>query len=381
MAEKVVTPEKPYFPGLEGVIVAISGLTSIDGTVGKLMYRGYNIHELAQNSTYEEVVYLLFNGELPTAAQLDELKKTLAANRELPSQVIDLLRLMPKDANPMAALRTAVSALAFYDAEAEDNSHESVVRKAYRVTAKMATIVAAFDRIRNGKEPVAPKTDLSHAANFLYMLNGEVPNDVFARAFDIALILHADHEMNASTFAARVTASTLSDYYSAITSAVGTLKGALHGGANTNVMKMLLEIGDEAKVEDYIRTGLANKQRFMGFGHRVYKTMDPRAIELKKVSRDLGERAGNLKWFNMSEKIHSMVTSEKGLDPNVDFYSASAYYMMGIALDLYTPIFAVSRIAGWSANVIEQYEKNRLMRPDSDYVGPSERSYVPMNQR
>ncbi len=381
MAEKVVTPEKPYFPGLEGVIVAISGLTSIDGTVGKLMYRGYNIHELAQNSTYEEVVYLLFNGELPTAAQLDELKKTLAANRELPSQVIDLLRLMPKDANPMAALRTAVSALAFYDAEAEDNAHESVVRKAYRVTAKMATIVAAFDRIRNGKEPVAPKTDLSHAANFLYMLNGEVPNDVFARAFDIALILHADHEMNASTFAARVTASTLSDYYSAITSAVGTLKGALHGGANTNVMKMLLEIGDEAKVEDYIRTGLANKQRFMGFGHRVYKTMDPRAIELKKVSRDLGERAGNLKWFNMSEKIHSMVTAEKGLDPNVDFYSASAYYMMGIALDLYTPIFAVSRIAGWSANVIEQYEKNRLMRPDSDYVGPSERSYVPMNQR
>jgi 2-methylcitrate synthase/citrate synthase II len=381
MAENVVSAEKPYFPGLEGVIVAISGLTSIDGKLGKLMYRGYNIHELAQSSTYEEVVYLLFNGELPTAAQLDELKKTLAANRELPSQVYDLLRSMPKDVNPMAALRTAVSALSFYDDETEDNSHESVVRKAYRLTAKMATIVAAFDRIRNGKEPVAPKAELSHAANFLYMLNGEEPNDVFARAFDIALILHADHEMNASTFAARVTASTLSDYYSAITSAVGTLKGALHGGANTNVMKMLLEIGDEAKVEDYIRTGLANKQRFMGFGHRVYKTMDPRAIELKKVSHDLGARAGNLKWYNMSEKIHSMVTAEKGLDPNVDFYSASAYYMMGIALDLYTPIFAVSRIAGWSANVIEQYEKNRLMRPDSDYVGPSERSYVPMNAR
>ncbi len=381
MAENVATTEKPYFPGLEGVVVAISGLTSIDGTLGKLMYRGYNIHELAQSSTYEEVVYLLFNGDLPTVAQLDELKQTLSANRELPAQVIDLLRLMPKDANPMAALRTVVSALAFYDSESEDNDPDSVLRKAYRLTAKMATIVAAFDRIRNGKEPIAPKTSLSHAANFLYMLNGEEPNDVFARAFDIALILHADHEMNASTFAARVTASTLSDFYSAITSAVGTLKGSLHGGANTNVMKMLLEIGDEAKVEDYIRTGLANKQRFMGFGHRVYKTMDPRAIVLKKVSRDLGERAGNLKWFNMSEKIHDMVTGAKGLDPNVDFYSASTYYMMGIALDLYTPIFAVSRIAGWSANVIEQYEKNRLMRPDSDYVGPSERSYVPMNQR
>lgn len=381
MAENVISPEKPYFPGLEGVIVAISGLTSIDGTVGKLMYRGYNIHQLAEHSTYEEVVYLLFNGELPNAAQLDEIKQTLAANRELPSQVIDLIRLMPKDANPMAALRTAVSALAFYDPEAEDNSRDSVIRKAYRLTAKMATIVAAFDRIRKGQEPVAPKRELSHAANFLTMLTGEVPNDVFARAFDIALILHADHEMNASTFAARVTASTLSDFYSAITSAVGTLKGALHGGANTNVMKMLLEIGDESKVEDYIRKGLENKQRFMGFGHRVYKTMDPRAIVLKKVSRDLGERAGNLKWYAMSEKIHEMVTGAKGLDPNVDFYSASAYYMMGIDMDLYTPIFAVSRIAGWSANVIEQYDKNRLMRPDSEYVGPAERTYVPMNLR
>lgn len=381
MAENVVAPEKPYFPGLEGVVVAISGLTSIDGKAGKLMYRGYNIHELAQYSTYEEVVYLLFNGELPTQAQLDELKKTLAANRELPPQVYDLLRSMPKDVNPMAALRTAVSALSFYDPETEDNSHESVVRKAYRLTAKMGTIVAAFDRIRNGKEPVAPKAELSHAANFLYMLTGEEPNEVFARAFDIALILHADHEMNASTFAARVTASTLSDYYSAITSAVGTLKGALHGGANTNVMKMLLEIGDESKVEEYIKRGLENKQRFMGFGHRVYKTMDPRAIELKKVSRQLGERAGNLKWYSMSEKIHEMVTAAKGLDPNVDFYSASAYYMMGIALDLYTPIFAVSRIAGWSANVIEQYEKNRLIRPDSEYVGPAERPYVPMEKR
>lgn len=380
MAEKVV-PSKPYFPGLEGVVVAISQITSINGTEGKLMYRGYNIHELAEHSTYEEVVYLLFNGELPTEAQLSALKQQLVAERALPAQVLDVLRLMPKDANPMAALRTAVSALAFFDAEAEDMSVEANQRKAFRLTAQVATIVAAFDRIRKGKEVLAPRADLTHAANFLYMLNGEVPNEVNARAMDVALILHADHEMNASSFAARVTASTLSDFYSAITSAVGTLKGPLHGGANSEVMKMLLTIGDENKVEEYVKTGLANKQRFMGFGHRVYKTMDPRATVLRKVSKQLGERAGDLKWFNMSETVERLVKAEKGLDPNVDFFSASAYYMMGIDIDLYTPIFAVSRIAGWSANVLEQYANNRLMRPDTDYTGASERKYVAMDKR
>lgn len=281
----------------------------------------------------------------------------------------------------MAALRTAVSALSFYDAEAELASDDANRHKAYRLIAQFATIVAAFDRIRNGHEPIAPRSDLSHAANFLYMLSGEVPNDVYARVMDVALILHADHEMNASTFAARVTASTLSDFYSAITSAIGALKGPLHGGANTEVMKMLLEIGEESKVEEYIKHGLEDKKRFMGFGHRVYKTMDPRATVLRRISRELGERAGSLKWYNMSEKIEQMVREAKGLDPNVDFFSASVYYTMGIALDLYTPIFAVSRIAGWSANVLEQYANNRLMRPDTDYQGHGERAYVAMDRR
>lgn len=380
MAEKVV-PSKPYFPGLEGVVVAISSITSINGTEGKLMYRGYSIHELAEHSTYEEVVYLLFNGELPDQHQLAQLKERLSESRALPEQVLDVLRLMPKGANPMAALRTAVSALSFFDAAAEDMAEAANQHKALRLTAQVATIVAAFDRIRNGRAPIAPRADLDHAANFLYMLSGEVPNEVNARAMDVALILHADHEMNASTFAARVTASTLSDFYSAITSAVGTLKGPLHGGANTEVMKMLLEIGDENKVESYVKEGMAKKQRFMGFGHRVYKTMDPRATVLRRISRELGERAGNLKWFNMSETVERMVREEKGLNPNVDFFSASAYYMMGIPLDLYTPIFAVSRIAGWSANVLEQYANNRLMRPDTDYVGPKERAYVAMAER
>jgi citrate synthase len=380
MAEKVA-PAKNYYPGLEGVAVAISTITSIDGTAGKLMYRGYNIHELAEHSTYEEVVHLLLFGELPTEAQLAEIKQKLAASRALPAQVLDIIRLMPKDANPMAALRTAVSSLSFFDGEAEVMSDDANRHKAYRLIAQFATIVAAFDRIRKGQAPIAPRTDLNHAANFLYMLSGEEPNEVYARVMDVALILHADHEMNASTFAARVTASTLSDFYSAITSAIGALKGPLHGGANTEVMKMLLEIGDEDKVESYIRHGLENKQRFMGFGHRVYKTMDPRATVLRRISRDLGERAGSLKWYNMSEKIEQMVREAKGLDPNVDFFSASVYYTMGIALDLYTPIFAVSRIAGWSANVLEQYANNRLMRPDTDYQGHGERPYKPMAQR
>ncbi len=380
MAEQVASP-KSYSPGLEGVTVAVSTITSIDGQAGKLMYRGYNIHELAEHATYEEVVFLLFNGELPSAEQLEALKATLAGYRAIPAQVVDVLRLMPTDANPMAALRTAISALAFFDADAEDASDDANRRKALRLTAQFATVVAAFDRIRKGLEPVAPRTDLSHAANYLYMMSGEVPNEVFEKAMDVALILHADHEMNASTFAARVTASTLSDFYSAVTSAIGALKGPLHGGANTKVMEMLLEIADEDKVEDYIRDGMANKRRFMGFGHRVYKTMDPRATVLRKISRDLGERAGSLKWFNMSETIERMVREAKGLDPNVDFFSASAYYTMGIALDLYTPIFAVSRIAGWSANILEQYAGNRLMRPDTDYQGAAERAFVPMANR
>ncbi len=375
MADRVVNK------GLEGVVVATNPLTSIDGQVGKLMYRGFLIGDLAEHSSYEEVVWLLLNGELPTASELEAIKQDLAANRSIPEAVLGVLRLMPREANAMAALRTAVSMLAFSDPEAEDNSDAANRRKAVRLTAKMATIIAAFDRIRTGQEPVAPRTDLSHAANFLYMLRNEVPDEYMAHVFDVCLILHADHEMNASTFAARVTASTLSDFYSAITTAIGTLKGPLHGGANTKVMEMLLQIGDAAKTETWIKDALANKQRVMGFGHRVYKTEDPRATVLRRMSKELGDRQGSIKWYDMSRTVEIEVLEQKGLYPNVDFYSASTYYMMGIKTDLYTPIFALSRIAGWSANLLEQYKDNRLIRPDSDYVGPKERAYVPMKQR
>ena len=375
MADRVVNK------GLEGVVVATNPLTSIDGQVGKLMYRGFLIGDLAEHSSYEEVVWLLLNGELPTASELEAIKQDLAANRSIPEAVLGVLRLMPREANAMAALRTAVSMLAFSDPEAEDNSDAANRRKAVSLTAKMATIIAAFDRIRTGQEPVAPRTDLSHAANFLYMLRNEVPDEYMAHVFDVCLILHADHEMNASTFAARVTASTLSDFYSAITTAIGTLKGPLHGGANTKVMEMLLQIGDAAKTETWIKDALANKQRVMGFGHRVYKTEDPRATVLRRMSKELGDRQGSIKWYDMSRTVEIEVLEQKGLYPNVDFYSASTYYMMGIKTDLYTPIFALSRIAGWSANLLEQYKDNRLIRPDSDYVGPKERAYVPMKQR
>ncbi|MBM3274658.1 MAG: citrate synthase [Candidatus Sericytochromatia bacterium] len=373
--------DKVIHRGLEGVVIATNPLTSIDGQVGKLMYRGYLIGDLAEHSTYEEVVWLLLHGELPTSDQLEGFKRELATNRMVPDNVVSVLRLMQPDANSMAALRTAVSALAFEDTEAEDNSEAALRRKSVRLTAKMATIVAAFDRIRSGQEPIAPRTDLSHAANFLYMLSGEVPDDYMAHVFDVCLTLHADHEMNASTFAARVTASTLSDIYSAITSAIGTLKGPLHGGANSKVMEMLLQIGATEKAETWIKDALANRQRVMGFGHRVYKVEDPRATVLRRLSKQLGERLGTTKWYEISRVVEQEVLDQKGLYPNVDFYSASTYYMMGIKSDLYTPIFALSRIAGWTANLLEQYADNRLIRPDSEYVGPRERPYVPMAQR
>ncbi len=373
--------DKVIHKGLEGVVIATNPLTCIDGQVGKLMYRGYLIGDLAEHSTYEEVVWLLLNGELPTAAQLESFRHELAANRGIPENVIAALRLMPPEANAMAALRTAVSALAFEDPEAEDNSDGANRRKAVRLTAKMATIVAAFDRIRSGEQPIAPRTDLSHAANFLYMLRGETPDEYMAHVFDVCLTLHADHEMNASTFAARVTASTLSDMFSAITSAIGTLKGPLHGGANTKVMEMLLQVGDPAKAETWIKDALANRQRVMGFGHRVYKVEDPRATVLRQLSRQLGERLGNTRWYEISRVVEQEVLDQKGLYPNVDFYSASTYYLMGIKTDLYTPIFALSRIAGWTANLLEQYADNRLIRPDSEYTGPKERPYLPLEQR
>ncbi|MEB3236178.1 MAG: citrate synthase [Candidatus Sericytochromatia bacterium] len=373
--------EKVINKGLEGVVITASSLTSIDGQVGKLMYRGYLIGELAEHGTYEEVVWLLLNGELPTAAQLEAFRNELADQRTVPDGIVQMLRMLPKGADSMAALRTAVSMLAFYDGEAEDLSAEANRRKAIALTAKMATIVAAFERVRTGHEPVAPRKDLSHAANFLYMLTGQEPDETSARIFDICLILHADHEMNASTFSARTTASTLSDVYSAITSAVGTLKGSLHGGANARVMEMLQQVGGPENAETWIKDALANKKRVMGFGHRVYKTEDPRATVLRKLSKELGERLGTPQWYQISRTVEQEVLAQKNLYPNVDFYSASTYFMMGIKTDLYTPIFALSRIAGWTANLLEQYADNRLIRPDSDYVGPRERSYVPMGQR
>jgi len=372
--------------GLRDVVAAPSSICYIDGEKGILSYGGYNIHDLAQNSTFEEVVFLLWNGRLPKRVELDELNAQLVAKRALPPELISMLKSFPKGAVPMDTLRTAVSALAFYDPERGDNSLDANRRRALSLTARFATLVAAIDRIRNGKEPLDPKPELSHAANFLYMLNGKEPMDVEARAFDIALILHADHEFNASTFAARVTAGTLADMYAAITSAIGALSGPLHGGANEQVIRMLLEIGSPDKVDKYVDDKLAAGGKIMGIGHAVYRTEDPRATHLRKMSEEIGKRQGDTKWFDMSHRIEEIVVEEmtrkeKPIRANVDFYSASTYYMLGIPIDLFTPIFAVSRISGWSAHVLEQLGNNKLIRPRSDYTGEMDLKYVPIDQR
>ncbi len=367
--------------GLEGVVAAQSSISAVDGEKGVLIYRGYDIHDLAEHATFEEVVYLLWNGSLPNRAQLEQLKEELGRETRLPEEIQHLIRFFPKEVNPMDMLRSIISALAFYDAEAADMSREANVRKAIRLTAKFPTIVTTFQRIRNGQEPVEPRPDLSIAGNFLYTLRGQEPDEIEARTMDVALILHADHELNASTFAARVTAATLSDMYSAIVSAIGTLKGPLHGGANEGVIKNLLEIGDLENVEPWTMKAFADKKKIMGFGHRVYRTTDPRATHLRKMSGQLGERTGNRRWYDMSLKMEEVVMREKKLYPNVDFFSASTYYSMGLPTDLFTPIFACSRIAGWTAHVLEQYENNRLIRPRAEYVGPRGLKYVPGDER
>ncbi len=379
-------PETTTAAGLRDVVAAPSRICFIDGEKGILVYDGYDIHQLAQNSTFEEVVYLLWNGRLPKRAELDELNSMLVANRSLPAEIIAMMKAFPKDVVPMSALRTVVSALSFYDPDRHDNSMEASRRKAIRLIAQIATIVAAIQRIRNGHEPLDPKPELSHAANFLYMMNGREPLDVEARAFDIALILHADHEFNASTFAARVTAGTLADMYASITSAIGALSGPLHGGANEQVMKMLLEIESPDKVEEYVNNKLNTGGKIMGIGHAVYRTEDPRATHLRRMSEEIGKRQGETKWFDMSHRIEEIVVGEmlkkdKPIRANVDFYSASTYYMLGIPMDLYTPIFAVSRISGWSAHVLEQYANNKLIRPRSEYTGHMDLKYVPIDQR
>jgi citrate synthase len=369
--------------GLAGVVAANSGICWIDGDAGVLAYRGIDIHELAELSTFEETTYLLWFGQLPRPAELKDFSKRLADARALDPKVIDLLRSFPKSATPMEVLRTAVSALSFYDADESDNEHDANVRKSFRLTSQIAMLVAAYDRLRKGKSVVEPDPSLSHAANFLWMLNGEKPSATATKTFDLALILHADHELNASTFAARVIAATLSDIHSAITGAIGALKGPLHGGANEAVMRMLFAIDKEGSDPvDYVAKLLAQKKKISGFGHRVYHTEDPRATHLRKMSEELGESSGNAKWFKMSRAIEKHVLAEKKLNANVDFYSASTYTILGIDLDLFTPIFAVSRISGWAAHVIEQLDDNRLIRPRAEYIGPEYPSpYIPIEKR
>ena len=366
--------------GLEGIVATTSSISSIiDDT---LTYAGYNIDDLAVNATFEEVIYLLWHRRLPNKIELDDLALQLASNMELPEEVIKSFSLYDiKNVHPMAALRSAVSLLGLYDDEAEVMNETANYQKAIRIQAKIPTIITAFSRIRKGLEPVSPKKDLGFAANFLYMLNGKEPSEIEIEAFNKALVLHADHELNASTFTARVCVATLSDVYSGITAAISALKGPLHGGANEAVMKMLTEIGSVDNVESYITKKLDNKEKIMGFGHRVYRNGDPRAKHLKEMSKKLTELTGQPEYYEMSVKVEEIVTSKKPLPPNVDFYSASVYHSLGIDHDLMTPIFAMSRTSGWLAHILEQYDNNRLIRPRAEYTGPGMQTYVPVEER
>ncbi len=367
--------------GLEDVIAANSAICDIIGGEGKLTYRGIDIHELARNSSFEETTYLLWFAHLPTRPALDRFSAELAAHRAVPRGVLSLMKGFPKTATPMDVLRTAVSALAFYDPLPHASSREANVTKAMRLTAQMATLVAAYEQLRRGNVPLAPTRDGSHAASFMRMLIGRDPDPVYARAMDLALILHADHELNASTFAARVTAATLSDMYSAMVTAIGTLAGPLHGGANEQVMQMLQEIGDPSRADGFVTETLAAHKKIFGFGHRVYRTEDPRATHLRQMSKELGVRAGDTRWYDISRRVEEAVMRQKKIYANVDFYSASCYFTMGIPIDMFTPVFAVSRVAGWTAHVLEQYADNRLIRPRAEYVGEKDVRYVAIEDR
>jgi citrate synthase len=367
--------------GLEDVVVSTSEICFIDGDEGRLLYRGYDIHDLVAHATFEEVAYLLWHGTLPSRKELDRLTRDLAAQRRLPPKVMAALRGFPKKADPMDVVRTGVSLLGMCDPEGADGSREVNLRKAVRIQAQVPTLVAAWARIRKGKPPVPPNPRLNLASNFLYMLFGRKPTELAAKAMETALILHADHELNASTFAARVTVATLSDVHSGVVSGIGTLKGPLHGGANVGVIRMLLEIGEVDRAEAWIKNALAQKRRIMGFGHRVYNTEDPRATHLRRLSEALGREVGQTKWYEMSRIVERVLKEQKGLNANVDFYSASTYYAMGIDPDLYTPIFVVSRVSGWTAHILEQQANNRLIRPRAEYTGPRRAEYVPVEQR
>jgi citrate synthase len=368
-----MSPEAPAKAGLEDVVAATSAICYLDGDRGVLAYSGYDIHDLARGASFEEVCFLLWHRRLPSRAELGDLQSQLAASRTLDEPILRLMKQLPAS-DGMDSLRTLTSALGHYDRDATDNSPQANYRKAVRLTAQLGSLVATYGRMQQGGGFIQPDPALGQAANFLYMLTGNRPDALSTRAFDVALVLHADHELNASTFAARVAAATLTDLHSATVAAIGTLKGPLHGGANADVMRLLIDIGQDAtpeRIDDAIRGRLARKVKIPGFGHRVYRTEDPRATHLRRMSKELGERAGNTRWYEMSRRIESLVTGEKKLYPNVDFYSASTYYTLGIPIDLFTPIFAVSRVAGWTAHCLEQYANNRLIRPRTDYIGPA----------
>jgi citrate synthase len=379
----MTTEAKPK-AGLEDVVAASSAICYLDGDRGVLAYYGYDIHDLARGASFEEVCYLLWHGRLPNRAELGDLQSQLAAARPLSEPILRLMKQLPAS-DGMDVLRTLTSALGQYDPEAGDNSQPANYRKAVRLTAQLGSLVATYGRMQAGGGPIQPDPALGHAANFLYMLTGSRPHALSTRAFDIALVLHADHELNASTFAARVAAATLTDLYSAVVAAIGTLKGPLHGGANADVMRMLIEIGQDAppeRIDEAVRGKLARKVKIPGFGHRVYHTEDPRATHLRRMSKELGERAGNTRWFEMSQRIEHLVKTDKKLNPNVDFYSASTYYTLGIPIELFTPIFAVSRVSGWTAHCLEQYANNRLIRPRTDYIGPAyPQTVLPLAER
>ena len=367
--------------GLRGVIVGDTKISHVDGERGVLIYRGIDIHDLAYNSTFEEVAYLLWFQALPSSANLEAFRSELATRRALPDPLLKILREIPATATPMDVLRTAISAMALFDPAAKDISNEANLEKSKRLTAVFPTIIAAFYRLSEGHEPIAPRSSLSTAANFLYMFTGKEPDPQAARLLDAALVLHADHGMNASTFASIVTAATLADLYSAVTSAIATLKGPLHGGANEGVITNLIEIGSMDKIEPWVAQKLAKHEKIMGFGHAVYKTNDPRAIDLKKIAKQAGERAGATKWVEMTERMEKAVWDQRKLYANVDLYSASVYYTLGIPPQYFTPVFAMSRIAGWCAHLIEQYANNKLIRPGENYVGPRGVKYVPLAER
>lgn len=367
--------------GLRGVAVSESKISFVDGASGRLLYRGYDIGDLAQHSTFEETSYLLLFAQLPKRADLKAFSKSLAAERKVPTGLLRVLKAMPADAHPMDALRTGVSFLGSLDPDARSADPEARLRVVRRLIARLPTIAAAFHQLRQGRRPVPPRASGSHARNFFRMLTGSEPDEFQERALDVALILHADHEFNASTFSARVTASTLSDLYSAVVSAIGALKGPLHGGANRAVMAQLKEIDDPSRAEAYVQDHLQRHDKIMGFGHAVYRTMDPRATVLKKLSEEAGRRYNQPKWYEISARVQETVYRQKQLWPNVDFYSASLYKALGIEEDLFPSLFAVSRVSGWAAHVLEQFENNKLIRPISQYAGPALRPYVAMGKR